>query len=210
MRSYALSAVLSFALIVGLVVATNLAIDVNGIYRPHNLEMARAVSDYVAQLRASEAGLLFVAPERSIKIELARQTDADCLVVGSSRAMQIDDQTAPQIFPDCKRTANLAVSGGTFEDLLIMAGILAERPGSRTIYLDVSPWMLRRNADTRWTDHRTLYDRARFMFGLPIQGSGAAPMIDAKLLNLINADYALYNMRSMLSAWRKPSNGSST
>jgi hypothetical protein len=208
MRAYALSAALSFTVFVGLVVAMNFGIDANGIYRPQNLEMARAVSNYVARLRASDAGLLFVAPERSVKIELARQTAADCFVIGSSRAMQIDELTAPQIFSRCKRSANLAVSGGAFEDFVLMAGVLAERPGSSTIYVDASPWMLRRNADTRWTDHRTLYDRARFIFGLPMQGS-RAPMVDAKLLNLFNADYALYNIRSVLALRRNALNAPS-
>jgi hypothetical protein len=208
MRAYALSAALSFTVFVGLVVATNFGIDALGVYRPQNLEMVRAVSNYVARLRASDVGLLFVAPERSVKIELARQIDADCFVIGSSRAMQIDDMTAPQIFSECRKTANLAVSGGAFEDFVLMAAVLAERPGSSTIYVDASPWMLRRNADTRWTDHRALYDRARIVFGLPMQGS-RAPMVDAKLLNLFNADYAMYNIRSALAVWRHASDVSS-
>jgi hypothetical protein len=195
MRSYGLSMALGFAAMLAVVVASNFVIDMNGVYRRHDKAMAQAASDYVAKLRASAQGLLFAAPERSVKIELARQGTADCAVIGSSRAMQFDRETAPNLFRDCHDVENLTVSSGAFEDLVGMAGVLADRAAPRTIFIDVSPWLLRRNADTRWMEHQQDYEHGREITGLAAQRA-SGPAIDAKWLNLISGDYAIYNLRS--------------
>jgi hypothetical protein len=202
LRVYVLSFALCFLVIVGSVAAVNYGVDVNGVYQPQDSNIVRA---YVAKLRTSPDGLVFVplAWERNVKIELARQGTADCYVWGSSRVMQVDKPTAPQVLGACGAVMNLWESGATFEDFVAATGRLVAFGRRGRVFVGVDPWLLRRNVNSLWTQERASYERGRIALGLAHDRNGLAGA-GAKWLNLVSADYALNNFRAILTSQRPP------
>lgn len=178
------------------VAGLNLFVDENGVYRADDANEVTYITSYVTRLRASSNGLVFIPQERRFKVELARQSDADCYVTGSSHVLQIDHVTAPQMFPGCRQVVNLGVSGAGFEDIVAQAGVLAGRRFAGQLMIGLGPWMLRRKADVRWTEERVAYDMGRRVLNLP--RSAAEPVtVETRWLGLINGDYAAHNARAL-------------
>src|SRR5205807_7093203 len=112
-------------LALALVAAVNAKVDVNGLYHDRRGFAAR----YVDALIHSRQGLVQVPYERLIKFELARQTDADCYLFGSSHVTTINRLRFPLLAERCSRLANLAVSSASFEDTVIfMSALLSKKP----------------------------------------------------------------------------------
>jgi len=198
MRRYVLSFAICFLAITGAVAAVNYNIDVNGVYRNQDSDVVRA---YVAKLRTSPNGLIFVPLEweRKIKIELARQSTADCYVWGSSHVKQVDKATVPQILGGCDAVINLWESGAAFEDFVAAAGSLVASGRRGRLYVGIDPWLLRRNVNSLWMQERNSYERGRAALGLAHDRIG--PLSDGgKWLNLVSADYALNNLRAVLTS----------
>jgi len=183
---------LTFLATLALVATTNYAIDANEIYRAHDAQVP-LVRSFVQRLLASETGLAFVPQERSVKLELARQSAADCVVLGSSHEIQLGFGSAPSIFDTCTAVVNLAVSGGSFEDFVAAIGIVIRRKFARTVYIGVGPWMLRRGADERFAEERAVYNEGRIVLGLEAE-SGRLNDDIAWYVNLISADYLQHNV----------------
>ena len=200
MRRYVLSFVLCFLAVTGAVAAVNYGIDVNGVYRTQDADLVRA---YVAKLRASPGGLVFVPLdwERKIKIELVRQGTADCYVWGSSHVKEVDKPTVPQVLGDCGAVINLWESGAAFEDFVAAAGSLVAAGRRGRFFVGVDPWLLRRNVNSLWTQERAAYERGRAALGLARDRNGLLGA-GAKWLNLVSADYALNNLRAVLTSPR--------
>jgi hypothetical protein len=139
-----------------------------------------------------------VNPERSVKIHLAQQADADCYVIGSSQEMQIDIGTMPFLAEKCQEVINLAVSGATFEDFVTAAGRVANNAHARHVFVGLHPWSFRAEADKRWTEEEQAYVEAREFFGLPkVKISGIGDV--ARFRNLINGAYLIRNLEEL---WR--------
>src|ERR1700732_407736 len=115
MLRYTLGFALTFMAAVSAVAVANYTVDADGLYRTR-AEIEEFVKTYVERLTLGERGLVLAAQERSIKLELARRSAADCVVTGSSHEMQLDRERAPQIFGACKAVVNLAVPRGGVED----------------------------------------------------------------------------------------------
>jgi hypothetical protein len=186
--------IICFATFVSILVAAsafNISIDVENVYR------ARRQSDfydkYVQQLLEASDGLVAMSPERSVKIRLARRALADCFIVGSSQEMQIDLATMPSLASRCESIANAAVSGGSFEDFLTTAAIVAHNPKARRLFVGLHPWSFRAGADKRWTEEAAAYADARAYFGFaPAENAGDGTT--APLRNLINGPYLWQNL----------------
>lgn len=195
-RSY-IAVVLGVA-IVGLAAAAlaNFTIDVRGVYARADA-MDSYVQRYVTTLMTSEHGLVSVPYERAVKLRLAQVRLADCAITGSSHEMRANLQTLPPLKEiGCATAINLAVSGGTYEDLLIALGTLLEHNKVRTVIAGIGPWALRSNADSRWASDHDLLASARRTLGL-----GRTAQIDGKtdrLLNLINGSYLRRNLMSIV------------
>ena len=200
LRSYVLSFALCFLVITGAIAAVNYGIDVNGVYRMQDSDVVRA---YVARLRVSPDGLVFVPLEweRKVKIELVRQGTADCYVWGSSHLKLVDKPTAPQVLGDCGTVINLWESGAAFEDFVAAAGTLVASGRHGRFFVGVDPWLLRRNVNSLWTQERSSYERGRAAIGLARDRDGLLGA-GAKWLNLLSADYALNNLRAVLMSPR--------
>jgi hypothetical protein len=188
----------AFAATMGFAAAVNYAVDAQGIY--HQEKLKAFYEDYARRLIASPYGLVDLPTDRPVKIDLARFADADCFVTGSSHSMQVDNATMPRLAGVCRKTVNLAVSGGTFEDFVIMAAAAAGNPGAKRLIVEVSPWALRFNADPRWTMSKDAYRAARTFLGLPPRVDGDD---DARLRNLFNAESLRRNLEH---AWRQGRN----
>src|SRR3989442_14951750 len=117
MLRYGVSFVLTFVTVITTVPAANYIVDADGIYRTRT-ELAGFARAYVERLTRSDKGLVAVLGGRSIKLELARRSTADCMVLGSSREMELDTESAPQLFGACGSVINLAVPAGSFEDFV--------------------------------------------------------------------------------------------
>jgi hypothetical protein len=192
MRRYALSLVSAFMAAVVAVAATNYAIDAEGLYGEPE-DFGQFVRSYVGRLMYSPEGLVLVPRHRSIKLELARRSSADCIVTGSSREVQLDLMSAPQLFAGCRAVVNLAMLGGSFEDFIAVTGVLLSREEPATVYVGVDPWTLRRRFNMDFAQARGAYEHARALLGLKnddATGSGGA----ALYLGLVRADYLLQNL----------------
>lgn len=186
------------AAVVGLAAAAfaNFTIDTRGVYAQTN-ELQSYVQRYVATLMTSERGLVSVPYERAVKLTLARARLADCAITGSSHEIKVSLQTLPPLKDvGCTSVINLAVSGGTYEDLLIALGTLLEHNKVQTVIVGIGPWALRSNADSRWTADHDLLTSARRTLGL-----GRTAQVDGKtdrLLNLINGSYLKRNLINLV------------
>ena len=188
-----------FAAIMAFSAAVNYAVDTQGVYHQEKL---RAFYDaYARRLIASPHGLAALPMERPVKVDLARLSDADCFVIGSSHAMQVDNATMPRLAAACRKTVNLAVSGGGYEDFVIMAWAAVLNPHAWRLIVEVSPWALRFDADPRWMGEKDSYRFTRAFFGLPPRARDDDG--GAKLRNLFNAEYLRRNLEY---AWRQGRN----
>jgi hypothetical protein len=195
MRHYSACLALSFIVTVATVAAANFAIDAEGILRKP-ADLGDVVRAYVGRLIDRPNGLVLTGRERGIKLELARRTDADCLVTGSSHEMQLDLASAPQMFEGCRAVANLAVLSGSFEDFLAAIGVIAGRESLATVYVGVDPWTLRRRFNDRFAEERGAYEHARAVLGLKKDPAGRTEVAERYRL-LVGGDYLLQNMRFM-------------
>jgi hypothetical protein len=127
---------------------------------------ASPAANYVSALLASSDGLVAVQEERAVKLALLRQSKADCIVVGSSKIMTVTTEIIRLIHPDCKRVANLGVSGGSYEDVVAYTGAALDT-GVRRIFIGIDHWSFRRNADDRYHEIDPAYDLAKCRLSLP-------------------------------------------
>jgi hypothetical protein len=200
MRRYALSLALGFIASMAAVAATNYAIDAEGLFREPD-DFGQLVRSYVGRLMRSPGGLVLVPGDRTIKLELARRSTADCIVTGSSHEMELDLASAPQMFAGCRAVVNLAVLAGGFEDFIAVTGVILGREEPATVYVGVDPWTLRRRFRLGFLEQRGAYERARALVDLkkdqatPAEGA-------ARYLVLFRADYLQRNLQFLRSTSR--------
>lgn len=183
---------------VAAVATANYTLDVGGVYG----HSSQGPQTYVDRLLSSKAGLVKPqSSERRIKEQLVARGKADCYVTGSSHEMGLSLDRAPSLKAHCGSLINLAVPGGSYEDALITMHAVAGRKGS-VVILGIGPWFYKRNSDSRWQELGDAYARARGFF---FHELGQAPVLveNGKLRNLINGDYFLRNVKSVLSSERE-------
>jgi hypothetical protein len=182
------------------VAATNFAIDAAGAFFPWQKSRQNAVAAYVDQLQASTEGLVRMAPDWPIKLELATRSKADCVVIGSSHVMPLNHSRVPLLAERCHQVVNLGVTGGSFEEAVTFLHIVAGKPRDTRLFIEIPPWFLNRIAHVDFADH---YDRARAVFGLP---PAPATWGANRWIALINFDYLRFNIRETLAGrgWKSP------
>lgn len=174
------------------VAAVNYAVDVNRVYHAKDEAEQTRIAAYVERLLASQDGMVQTSWDRAVKWELARQSQADCFVTGSSRAMIFGQRELTELGGDCLQTANLAVSGAGFEDFVTALGLIADKPGLKTLYAGIDPWLLRFGADARYTQFSAIYRGSRSRLGLSDRDRQGGW---ERWANLINGQYFLSNLR---------------
>jgi len=174
--------------------ALNFSVDSESNFALRGQDGQHVVERYVAKLRESKSGLVMIEQDRLVKAELARQSTDDCYVIGSSHVFQFDAMTVPAIFERCHGVTNLSVSAGGVEDFVALAGILAMRADHLRLYVEISPWSLRPNPSTIWTEYEDAYDRGRATLGLGERTFKLPRALD-EWEGLFRADYAIMNMK---------------
>lgn len=178
------------------VAAANFWMDGDGLYaKRFFMKRAEAFADpadfAITNLRMDERLL-----KKQMLETLSRRHQPDCVVIGSSRAMQISAvfKTAPR---SCRSIINLAVSGGGVEDVMLMAYDVAQLPPARRpkrIYIDLSHWSFRWGADVSWEVRRSDFFRARSFFS---RTSAEWVLPDVSIwLNLISFEYLARSFQS--------------
>lgn len=136
---------------------------------------------YAAALETAPDGLPYVGAsrERALKRVLARR-DADCHVLGSSRASQLSSLRGGAIAALCPTLVNLWVPGGSLEDVIVLADAFLASATPRLV-LAVDPWMLAFDATPGWRSHGEHYARALEAFGLEVPALPRTPARDRVL-----------------------------
>lgn len=156
-----LSVVLLCLLFIALI---NIIIDPEGVYLRDYLGKKHSESQ-AAQLLSSEFGLPYTGAERPFKYALARVSKADCYVIGSSRAFQISLRKEGWLPEECATLANLGVSGGSMEDMLILSDGLRRKRFSG-VFLVLDPWDLNSGLPSRWVGYERQFDRIAESLGV--------------------------------------------
>ena len=166
--------------------------------------------EFVKQLIESDNGILFnndIWNIRDIKKELAKTpTAADCAILGSSRVMQISSARPIKSLSNiCPSLINFGVSGASLEDhLIISKNLLQNNKPPKTIVIGIDPWMFILNRDKRWRRHKhdffvmkdKLEENSK---NLPIKIYNETLFNTALLFNLINREYFIRSIKSLLS-----------
>ncbi len=183
---------LSAALVLCAAVAMNMVFDPAGIYRVSS----NSSKEYANKLIQSPHGLFFNFDfwnERLVKYELARSVgNADCVVVGSSRAMQVSSFRKKRTLGEiCEKITNLAVSGALFEDQIALsfAAVNSSRK-PKTIIFGVDPWIFHIGKGIAWRDaypdvYMAALQELKWADARPTNPPGSPN----KLLNLLNIEY---------------------
>lgn len=179
------------------IVSVNVLIDVTGVYRRNHATELLLARDYAKRLIASRGGLLWEPRERAVKIEFARQSEANCYVTGSSREMQIDRHTVPELEQWCPTLANLGTSGAGIEDFFTMLGIIVAKGKPATVVMGVAPWSLRYNADRGWQQFPEIYAQSRTRLGLSARSDGDWSRARLAAENLLSFAYFRRNLEWM-------------
>jgi hypothetical protein len=141
---------LSLAVLVSVIsiAALNWIVDPAGIFRKTTFGQ-----QFANALTGSEYGLLFPPSldEREFKTELAkRATQYDCVVVGSSRVMQIGSSRKHRSLPGCESILNLGVSGAVIQDHVTLTWLALLEGKPRMLFLGIDPWTFAMGNDERW------------------------------------------------------------
>ncbi len=175
--------------------ALNLVIDPGQLYLK-KLMIGQSLKAYVKTMVESEFGVVSSGPERQIKLELAGLSGAECYVIGSSRALQASLRDKSWLSNDCASLANLGVSGGSFEDLIVyLSSLLDKRNKNIIIFLD--PWALSFGADIRWRENSGLY--TSHMKNIGFEEETYVSFDFEKLENIVNYKYSISAIKLILA-----------
>lgn len=170
----------------------NYSVDISGVYHTEDAaEKGRAISTVNKLLRSPHGVVQPHRDDRVLKWELARQSEAECFVTGSSRAMLFGREKLAFLGGECNSVANLAVSGAGFEDFVTAAGLIANKPSLKAVYVGIDPWAIRFGSDARYTQFESAYRDGRRLLGLTTKEQHAHWN---KLANLVNGQYLRRNL----------------
>lgn len=184
------------------VAALNYFVDPGYQYR-HNHALQAAEDDLAKRFLNANVGVVFKGNERVLAHTLAAQAPKqDCIVLGSSRAMQISTVRGSDEFKElCPQLLNLAVFGGTIEDTLVFLDTLKTRNAlPSSLFLELSPWMLKWGMDKRYLMYRAELSSVlqRHPFPSHPKGSIGLPIL-THLRNLTNFEYTALSLRALLA-----------
>ncbi len=199
MRCHTFLAAFGFSTILTLVgiASVNYRVDVSGIYHSTDYKAKQFITSYAKALISSKYGLIYTPFERQVKLELARNTNVPCYILGASPIVQIGLDRMHGLISNCSSLLNLGVSGGSFEDTVTLLEPLAKHSNT-TLFIHIPPWFFNYDADLRYVDsYVEEYRLARYSFELPARGQKPGSIEPIK--NLINWDYFMRNISNLLT-----------
>lgn len=129
--------------------------------------------------------------ERVFKKNLLEQTKSvKCIILGSSRVLQVSKFKNEYINSKCSTFLNLGVSGASFEDLIIFLSLIEKnRVEVDNIFLSIDPWSLKFNMDSRWMIYERIY--LDYLNSIHIRMSNDDNFLLKLLSNLLNLEYTM-------------------
>lgn len=196
------------ALLLVLAAMINIVVDPAGIYS----ERGENPEAYADSLVVSDHGLWW--PENSYDERLLKKAlikhalRADCVVIGSSHAMQVSSLGRTKALSNrCKSILNLSVSGAGIEDHITLSYLTLSGSRPVRIILGMDPWIFAFGKDVRWSQYyRTDYFDARdTMIGRKRDSLETAdPAWKSKLKNLFSFEYTLRSIGKGLQDLNSP------
>jgi len=177
------------------IAGVNFFIDPGKIYNIKTTVLDKYIT---AMLNSSSYGVVQDGwNERDVKVALAKKIDkGECAIIGSSHAMQFGLYTTPALKDLCQNTMNFSVSGGALEDIVIFTQLLKDNKNIKKVILDIDPWTLKFNMDTRWKKNKMIYDN--FFKHAKIEGDKNADNYVWHLVkNLINLEYFIESLKQI-------------
>lgn len=165
----------------------------NFIYDPGEIYLKKImndkyVDDYTNLLLKSNIGMPFFPNERLVKLNLAKKSIRQSYVIGSSHVMQCSTVSKPSSIESLTgELTNLAVSGGSFEDLTVFSGTLLDKGTVKKVVYGIDPWTLKYNMDARWGQYSNQYSYYAGRFGFKAPAYESYYLKAAK--NLVNREY---------------------
>lgn len=194
---YALTVVVTAAVLIASAAILNWVVDPAGVFRTTSFG-----KQYAQELMVSEHGLASPPSfdEREYKTQLAElATASDCVVIGSSRIMQVGSQRKYRAFPVCEHILNLGVSGAVIQDHVVLSWLALTKGKSRKLILGIDPWTFSYGNDERWKiRYAEQYPLAR----KDIEGDDDKAITANRWSNLINAQYTKRSLEHLLSGTR--------
>lgn len=139
----------------------------NALVDPARIYLKRALNagDFVNRLEAGYTGQYNIN-ERDLKVELAKRSRADCVVLGSSHVYQFTPTFLKRGDSRCQSWLNLSVPAASLEDQLVFTHLLTSSPTPpKVIYIELSHWTLTRDADTNYRDFPFYYSPRLYALG---------------------------------------------
>lgn len=180
----------------------NYLIDPAGVYRSGQ----HGPTAYAEALLQSKYGLWW--PDNSltdweIKEALSKYSNqADCVVIGSSRVMQIGSARSTRSLNNiCTSILNLGVSGASIEAHFILTYLSLQNGQPKKIILGIDPWTFTYGKDPRWYNYAADYQHAKEIIlgkSLPV-GSDFPDTLGSKLRNLLSLKYTIKSVQRLIS-----------
>lgn len=173
------------------VTLVNSIIDRKGLYFGNKI-VQHFYQKYVQDLKNSKSPVPGKENERLIKYYLGAASDSSIYLLGSSRSFLIN-----QTFLKEQVITNLAVSGASFEDFLLILGMLLQKENvPQKIYLVIDPWFFSKNADIRYLELLDFYKKSLSCFNFIYEVSNN-DLLEEKAIHIFNKNYFYYNLSSL-------------
>lgn len=190
-----------FTILISMIIAINYSIDCMGIYHNKSNVLHQEIKIYIQKLLKDGKALKQLPYERLVKMELVKQAEAECYVVGSSRIMQVNFTNSEYIRKQCGSLLNLGVSGAGFQDILSFAGVIYNKNAPKKVFIDISPWSLRYDEKKLWMEYEDDYYSARqIILDEPRFHENIIKRVKnfngEKFKNLINGEYLMKNIKN--------------
>ena len=179
--------------ILGSIIVLNYFADPAGIYRPSSV----SPDTYASRLVKSKNGLLWpegMFAERYLAKALSKlHQNADCIVVGSSRVMQVSSAREHRSLNKiCSSILNLSVSGAGIEDHITLSYFVVKAGFRGRIVLGIAPWTFTFGRDPRWNKYKDDYQLAKDIIYNENKNLEQTPIQTLSLLsNLLNFEHSV-------------------
>lgn len=162
-RTWIIMAVVALALITP-VAALNYFVDNHNLLRDQL--SSQELQDYVDSMRRAPVGVPYTFNDRSVKLLLAKESEAQCLAMGSSHIMTLRAANSAFLQDICPTLDNVGVTGASFEDVITFLGVSLQKPNVKTVVVAVSLWTFKRNTRLNWKRNNREFFDARKVFDL--------------------------------------------
>lgn len=186
---------ITFVIIV-VIASFNFIVDPGNIYS-NKIKTEKEIEKYPKMLFTSKFGVLNEnVSERETRVSMAKYSgDFDCIVLGSSRVMQISIIRNSPIKAQCKSLLNLGVSGATIEDLAIFSHIILQnKKKPNKIFLGLDHYTLKFNMDNRWKKNKNIYDSFNTLLAEDDTDTDKSFFV-LHLQNLLNLEYTIASLK---------------